>query len=153
MNRIFIGMLIGIFLCVAASFMYRTYWLRDYTVQPVSVENIDTTKMAIAACVNQMKSVHTNYEEKFNSVSKRLDDFLVFGGMIITLLLAVTVSVYLKTETEVSKHFKENFEAYEKRIVDSTNKVEQATASVLTIEQLFSDKAKKLRSDENNPIT
>ena len=152
MNKILIGIIIGIFATVAISFLYRTCWLHDYLANPIQIEKSDTTKNALLTAVNQIKSAHANIEEKFSSINKRLDDFLVFGGIIITLLLAVTVSVYLKTETEVNKHFKDNFEKYEKIVVESTNRVQTAAEKVLAYEELVAAKAIKIIED-NAPIS
>jgi len=137
MNKILSGVIIGFFLAFTLSFLYKTYWLRDYVCSSNSIEKIDTSKSSMASCVYQIKSLHGNYEEKFSSINKRLDDFLVFGGVIITLLLTITVSVYLKTEVEVAKHFKTNFYELEKQIVGIKNKAEESLGTIQAYESLL----------------
>lgn len=51
-----------------------------------------------------------------NSLHTRINDFYIFAGVVITLLLAINVGVYVKADQEVDKHFRENFERYRKKI-------------------------------------
>jgi len=119
MYKILFGILFGVFLTLSVTFLWRTYWLRDYVSNLPKIEKIsDTSKIAIQQSIMQIKLSSANFDEKFISINKRLDDFLVFGGIIITLLLAITVSVYLKTESEVNKHFEEKFGDHIKRMAD-----------------------------------
>ncbi|HXD92070.1 MAG TPA: hypothetical protein VNX01_02595 [Bacteroidia bacterium] len=57
-------------------------------------------------------------QANITAINTRFNDLYVLGALIITLMLAVTVSVYLKTETEVDKHMK----AKTKEIDDEINK-------------------------------
>ena len=128
MNRLLVGILVGISITLTLTFLHRTYWLRDYVFNPISFEKIDTSKVSMAQSFLQIKNAQSNYEEKFSSIGKRLDDFLVFGGVVITLLLAITVSVYLKTESEVDKHMKTR----RKEIEDELEKNRKSMNDALT---------------------
>ena len=78
----------------------------------------------------QIKNAQSNYEEKFSSIGKRLDDFLVFGGVVITLLLAITVSVYLKTESEVDKHMKTRRKEIEDELENNKKLMDEALTEI-----------------------
>ena len=110
--------------------MHRTYWLRDYVFNPISFEKIDTSKVSMAQSFLQIKNAQSNYEEKFSSIGKRLDDFLVFGGVVITLLLAITVSVYLKTESEVDKHMKTRRKEIEDELENNKKLMDEALTEI-----------------------
>jgi hypothetical protein len=45
-------------------------------------------------------------QENFNSLTIRFNDLYILGGTIVILLLTITVSAYLKIESEVDKHMK-----------------------------------------------
>jgi len=104
--KILLGVIIGIAAVISFLIVYRAWGLHNMIQAPVCLGKSDTTKDALIQIVNQLKITNLNYQEKFDSINKRLDDFLLFGGLIITLLLAISVSVYFKTEAEVDKHMK-----------------------------------------------
>jgi len=52
------------------------------------------------------------------ALHSRINDFYIFAGIVITLLLAINVGVYVKADEEVDKHFRENFQSYQR----NTNK-------------------------------
>lgn len=54
--------------------------------------------------------------EAMSSLHSRINDFYIFAGIVITLLLAINVGVYIKADEEVDKHFRENFGTYRKKI-------------------------------------
>lgn len=60
----------------------------------------------------QIREQNAILDEKISSLNTRIDDLYLSLGIVITLLLAVTVSVYFKTEAEVSKHMNENYNKY-----------------------------------------
>jgi len=151
MYKILFGLLAGIMLTITCTFVYRTYWLRDYATKPVFTRMVDTAKINYQQSIFQLNVVNANLDEKISSFNKRMDDFLVFGGIIITLLLAVTVSVYLKTETEVSKHFEERFGDYAKKVKEKHDEIlTMVTRAQIEFENLQAFK-KKLGTDNKNP--
>ncbi len=103
---ILLGVIIGIAISMSFLITYRAWGLHNIVQAPISLGRLDTTKDGLAQSINQFKISTLNFQEKFDSVNKRLDDFLVFGGLIVTLLLGLSVSIYFKTETEVDKHMK-----------------------------------------------
>ena len=50
-----------------------------------------------------------------SSLHSRINDFYIFAGIVITLLLAINIGVYIKADEEIDKHFRENFEKYERK--------------------------------------
>lgn len=48
----------------------------------------------------------------------RINDFYIFAGIVITLLLAINVGVFIRAKDEVEKHIKENYDAYRIKIED-----------------------------------
>jgi len=115
---ILIGLLLGIIITCGVSFIYRTWWLKDYIETPIVNNKCDTSKEALIQSVEQLKVLNAAFVDKIDAVNKRLDDFLIFGGLIITLLLAISVSVYLNTEAEVDRHMKKDFSKNKQQIED-----------------------------------
>jgi len=64
----------------------------------------------------QIKQQDEIIEEKIKSFNDRLGDMYLSIGIIITLVLAIVVGVYFKTETEVAKHMQKNFGQYKSEI-------------------------------------
>jgi predicted transporter len=52
------------------------------------------------------------FEEKIASVNKRLDDILIFGGIIITLLLGINAGVFINAERQVESYMRRNYQVY-----------------------------------------
>jgi uncharacterized protein YneF (UPF0154 family) len=70
------------------------------------------------------------FDEKISGLNKRFDDFYILGGVIVTLLIAMMAGLFIKTEHEIEKHFKDNFESYSERIKDIMTESEQTLASL-----------------------
>ncbi len=136
---ILFGVLTGIVLTCGVSFIFRTWWLKDYIEAPIINNKCDTSKEALVQSVEQLKVLNASFVEKMDAVNKRLDDFLVFGGLIITLLLAISISVYLKTESEVDKHMKKDFaknkEDIEKVCAAANNKLGEIEGILIIAQQ------------------
>jgi hypothetical protein len=54
--------------------------------------------------------------EAVSSLHSRINDFYIFAGIVITLLLAINVGVYVKTDEEVDRQLRKNIAKYEKKI-------------------------------------
>ena len=141
--KILFGVLIGVFFTLSISMLYRTYWERDYIIRPT--RTIELSHTDINQTVSELKILNNNFAEKLLSVNKRLDDFLVFGGMIITLLLAIVVSIYLRTESEVEKHFKQNFKDHMKTM---ENYVRDAGTLLGQIKAIYDSTSNNLKSPQ-----
>lgn len=116
---ILFGIIIGIACSMSFLITYRAWGLHNLIQSPINLGKLDTTKESLIQSINQFKITTITFQEKFDSVNKRLDDFLLFGGLIITLLLALSISVYFKTEAEVDKHMKTRTQEIEKYIEKS----------------------------------
>jgi hypothetical protein len=157
-SSILLGIMIGIFLAVSISFVYDVFLLSHKTFQSYSPLANDTSE--IHNNIRDLKTANINNEEKIGSLNKRFDDLLIFGGIIITLLLAINLTVYVKTESEVDKYFKKHFKEYESKIqivnknADSLYKntvllceqaVNKAQATVQALEEL--EESKKIEKE------
>jgi len=56
--------------------------------------------------ITEIKKTCIILQENFNSLNIRFNDLYILGGTIVILLLTITVSAYLKIESEVDKHMK-----------------------------------------------
>lgn len=73
----------------------------------------------VAVYVTNMQTLVIENQTVDSAVSvlhTRINDFYIFAGIVITLLLAINVGVFIRAEDEVDKHIKENFDSYKKRI-------------------------------------
>lgn len=150
-QKIILGILIGIGLATVFTFLYRTWWLNDYIGKDVVPVKCDSTKEAMIQSVQQLQILNASFAEKIEALNKRLDDFLVFGGMVITLLLAITISVYLKTESEVSKHMNKYAEDIDKDIIKNKEAIEKYLTQAAQLVQEIESK-KDAATEELNRI-
>ena len=67
----------------------------------------------------------SDVNEAVGALHSRINDFYIFAGIVITLLLAINVGVFIRAEDEVEKHIDENFGRYKKKIKNVYNKCEQ----------------------------
>lgn len=128
MNKIFFGIFVGIAVSLLGVFIFsklgsksieqkinNTYSYIKDIYQPADL------KEKIEAF--QKKSEIT--DEKINTINTRFNDMYVLGGVIITLLLGINISVYIRAENEVNKHFKENYNKHKEQIVSYVSEAEK----------------------------
>lgn len=60
----------------------------------------------------QSRSSDDLYQEKIAALNKRLDDILIFGGIIVTLLLAINAGIFVNAERQVESYMQKNFQHY-----------------------------------------
>ncbi|WP_129020477.1 hypothetical protein [Edaphocola flava] len=119
------GIIIGILLCIGIILFYHKYILTPIEPLNISVNIVDTNSTKIkflnfteeinnptitktAFLIN--KSLDNTLSERIFSTNKRVDDILIFGGLIVTLLIAITVSTYVRAEREVERYIKRDFD-------------------------------------------
>lgn len=56
-------------------------------------------------------------EPSVNASHSRINDFYIFAGIVITLLLAINVGVFVRADEEVDKQIQKTFKKHEKAIV------------------------------------
>jgi hypothetical protein len=119
------GILLSVFIMISIHFGYRKFIAPESVAGAYGFAKIDTnlySKKLLPSELNQLilelKITDKNLEEKIASANKRWDDFLVFGGIIITLLLAIYVGQFLQTQSVVRKRFEKNFEKYKQQIIN-----------------------------------
>ncbi len=81
----------------------------------------------------------TELDEKIASLNSRINDFYIFAGIVITLLLAINVSVYIKTSNEVEKHMKDNYDIYKIEIEKQLSDAKQLVALIKGEHELAKD--------------
>jgi hypothetical protein len=95
---------------------------------------IDTPTGAIRAD----SSDYSVTDSKIGALHSRFNDLYIFGGVIVTLLLAINVSVYVKTSNEVQSHISENFGKYRDQIILMHAEAEKVLNEIKTKSQLTS---------------
>ena len=131
-TKYLIGFLAGVFFILLVCFVYCKFFLSDTSIEYYSFH--DNSALV---------------DEKIKFVNKRIDDFYILGGIIITLLLAVIASVYIRTEHEVNRHLSENYDHYRKKIEEKYQEAEQLVGKIKT-ELEFAEKSKKSTDGTND---
>jgi uncharacterized membrane protein len=54
--------------------------------------------------------------EGINSLHSRINDFYIFAGIVITLLLAINVGVYVKANEEIDRQLAEHIKQHDKKL-------------------------------------
>ena len=123
----------------------NSYEFQSHNIVPyLSYDKIEKDK------ISELMLLNYTIEEKLNSVNKRIDDLYIFGGIIITLLLAINVGVYVKAESDVEKHFRDNYETYKTKILGLVEEAEQHAGKLKSIVD-FNTMASKTLTDKPEP--
>lgn len=97
--KILMGVLLGILV------MTGVIWCLGQTYHGLSA------KKEVYQC--ESSSIGTEiFEEKIASVNKRIDDIAIFGGIIVTLLLAINAGVFVNAERQVESYMRRNYQIY-----------------------------------------
>lgn len=126
--KIFLGIVIGVFITLVSLFIYHTYIVNKNTECINSISD----KITKINSTDFIKVKELTDVEKFNSLNKRIDDFCIFGGVIITLLLAINVGVWIQADTIVRKHLHENFGKHKKQIINEVNEAQRLVGEINT---------------------
>ena len=144
--KIGLGILTGILICFLLLFGYRKV-INPYYTLLIPKFAVDTSrKISPQEDVISLKNETLGLEEKISSTNKRMDDFLVFGGIIITLLLAINIGVYINTDRQVDRHLKENFEKHREKVEKYLSEVEEMAGKVQAELELAQSHRKKFES-------
>lgn len=63
-------------------------------------------------------------EPMVNALHSRINDFYIFAGIVITLLLAINLGVFVRADEEVDRQIKQSFGRQQERITRLLNKCE-----------------------------
>ena len=66
------------------------------------------------------------------SLHSRINDFYIFAGIVITLLLAINIGVYVKADEEVDKHLRDNFSKHQRKIESISRKCQKLLSDIET---------------------
>ena len=148
MIKYLFGALIGILIFLTIYFCYRKIFLverfdyshyKNYSILAFPPKTVLGDSLSI-----DYKIALSNAEEKINSLNKRIDDLYIFGGIIITLLLAINVAVYVNAESIVEKYLKENYQKYNEKIRSFCDEAEIEFIKLRTEAELITDLRAKL---------
>lgn len=120
------GIVLGICGTLATMWIYRVFLLEKTIPYNISISVTDSTlnKVNIKEAIRELDKDET-VVEKLASTNKRLDDVLIFGGIIVTLLLAINVGVYVKAEDEVESHLRKNMGIVQEKMNEKLAEIEQ----------------------------
>jgi hypothetical protein len=103
--------------------------------------------------ITQLKKEQLVLQENINSLNTRFNDLYLLGATIVILLLAITVSAYLKIEAEVGKHMKDKERQIEKEMVKNKAIVEkhiEEIASILSDVKISAAAIEELKNRQTN---
>jgi|GEM_PF-1866525 len=153
--RYFFGICLGVIVLLATISLYDNYVFTQRvknTCDKSCLTCLSVSKDSLHKLISVFKAGTKNvteFDEKINSINARINDFYVFSGIIITLLLAINVSVYIKTSNEVDKHMKDNYDAYKQEIEKQLQDAKQLVGLI----QGEHDFAKKINSKTKEDLT
>lgn len=73
------------------------------------------------------------------------------GGVIVTLLLAIVIGIYVKTENEVEIHIKQNYGKYEQQIKTDVAESKQQLAKLTFFVSMAEKFFKSMQNNQNTP--
>ena len=149
--KVFLGILLGIGITFALFWGYREVVNPYYKVSIPQFVVDSSKKVASEGDIIVLKSQGLKIEERIESANKRLDDMLIFGGIIITLLLAINVTVYVNSERQVEKYFRDNFEIHKQKVTKYLSDVEEMAGKIKTELELIQNIKKQGQSVQTPP--
>jgi hypothetical protein len=84
----------------------------------------------------QVKEYNEIIDEKIKSFNDRISDLYFSLSIIIVLLIAIVGGVYLKTESEVTKHMNKNYNEYKDKILTVYAEVQEMLTEIKTNKDL-----------------
>ena len=130
------GFLLFVLAALIASILMVAYSKVKQADQPIIIQQKSSLRIGdfsqkdLSSSINDLNVRINNLDEKDVSVNKRFDDLYILGGTIVILLIAINVGIYVRTEDEVEKHFRENFDAHQKRILEYLAKSADAVSKI-----------------------
>ncbi|MBS1777821.1 MAG: hypothetical protein JST70_00755 [Bacteroidetes bacterium] len=147
--KLLLGIAIGILITLSLLFYYRkTLYVEEFHPTFSASDTTTNNKNELVQDIITLKIANNNIDEKIVSINKRFDDILIFGGIIITLLLAINVGVYVKAENEVKRHFEQHFDSYKKKIEDDAEQVKILLSQVKADAELAQKMKKEVKSNQ-----
>lgn len=147
MAKFIFGIIIGILLLLILYFCFNlgkekredTVFFRMEKVISIVNEKSKFKSESTSELMEQKLKNAIN-EERINTLNTRFNDLYVLGGIIVTVLLAINLGVYIKTEQEVAKHFTDNYSEYktqiEEKLTESTTLVQKIKAEYNSVAEL-----------------
>ena len=126
--RYLVGIVLGMAVVLLMHVAYKSTGLHDgfnYVVYDIKY-NKDSVKnlVFVPAPVSKERDIEA-LEGKVNTLNARFNDLYVFAGAVVTLLLAINISIYIKAGNEVDRHMSDNYEKYAEKIKAKVEEVEK----------------------------
>ncbi len=144
--KFWLGVFVGVCILFILFWGYRVIINPHYALLTPKFITDNTQKRFVPEELHAWKTTVLNMEEKISSTNKRIDDFFIFGGIIITLLLAINVGVYVNADNVVDKHLKDHFGVHQKKVEGHLAEVEQIAGKVKTELELVQTFRKQIES-------
>ncbi len=148
------GTALGVILCLAALALKMGICGKNTSQGGPSIQNaktkIDTVKFGNYTLeIKERSEVEVRernevLEEKIKSFNDRIADLYVSVGVIVTLLLAIFVGLYVKTEVEVEKHMYEIFEKYRNEIERMSGDASSLLTEIQSKSELINEATNKV---------
>lgn len=135
--RVAWGITIGFCILFVLFWGYRKVITPFYTLTVPKFVTDTSKKYMSQEALNDLKTSELTLTEKVESENKRLDDILIFGGVIVTLLLAINIGVYVNAKKEVANYMEDNFSIHKKKIDDILAEVQESAGKAKTELELF----------------
>ncbi|HMH21345.1 MAG TPA: hypothetical protein VK563_06200 [Puia sp.] len=149
--KIALGISIGVFSTLAIFLWFRVFINPKYTLSiPQFITDTSRKRLAQEDIIS-LKNQSLGFEEKIASANKRLDDMLIFGGIIVTLLLAINVAVYVNSERQVDKYFRDNFEIHKQKVLKYTTEAEEMAGKIKAELELWQNLRKQQTQTVQTP--
>jgi|GEM_PF-1932818 len=126
--KILMGVLAGVLIMIIAAWCFS---------------NTDDRMMALGHRYETSSNETVLLEERIVSVNKRLDDILIFGGIIVTLLLAINAGVFVNAERQVESYMRRNYQVYLDQILADLKRADGMLGQVRNIFNLNSSGKKE----------
>ena len=143
MSKYFLGFILGVFTVLIGIIGYAKIWQANELISIEQKTNAilkESEQKNFAPSLNDLNIRTTGLDEKIGSVHKRFDDLYILGGTIVVLLIAINIGIFVRTEDEVEKYFRDNFEVHNKKILGflakSADAVAKAEANLVVLENL-----------------
>ncbi|MFZ6024240.1 MAG: hypothetical protein ACOYVG_07260 [Bacteroidota bacterium] len=146
--KVLFGILLGMIIVLCLLYGSKKVINPYYTLTIPKFLTDTTKKKYLQEDLIEIKNQTLTIEEKFASVNKRLDDMLVFGGIILTLILAINIGVFVNSERQVDKHMKDNFEIHKNKVLNTLSDVEKTAGRIKAELDIAQDLRKKFEQPE-----
>jgi hypothetical protein len=155
--RTILGVMIGMFLSCVFFFFYSNSLInKNYSLHSKRSCCTHNCKMDTILPPNTLldfKDKNNATNERISVLNTRFNDLYVLGGVIVTLLLAIVIGIYVKTENEVEVHIQQNFGKYEEQIKRNVADSEKQLAKLIFFVKMAESSMSSIKTTAENTTT